>query len=87
MEPREFWAVNLAVFEKAVSEDIPGVILIVLEMERSPLLPLIVIGAVLEEPIGDPPCPPEPDRLGREAARCRAIARSRDARRAASRPR
>lgn len=53
-----------------MSEDIPGAIPMVPEMERCPLLPLIVIGAVLEEPLDHPPCRPEPDRLGREAARC-----------------
>ena len=50
MEPGMFWA-DLQAFEKAESEDIPGAILIVPDMERCPLSWLGVIWA---EPEGPP---------------------------------
>jgi hypothetical protein len=61
IEPREFWVANLAAFEKAVFEKPPGAILIVPEMERCPLLPLMVNVAVPEASIDDPTSPPGPD--------------------------
>jgi hypothetical protein len=56
MEPGMFWA-DLQAFEKAVSEDIPGAILLVPDMERCPPFWLSVIWDEPEDPpIDDPSC-------------------------------